>query len=100
MSDPLPDPAQLRKLLALLWAMGGNVEALSQWPEEVIGIPPDKARATLSRPEFPWAEVQSDLIQRQADAILANELGRSEEYVREYRARLRDPHGKPFSPSV
>lgn len=86
----LPVTREIRRLYARLLMTNPelNVSALMPDDWEKIGISEEEGRALLSRPDFPWKEVVSELKLYEFDAKLAEELGMSLELVQEVRKRL------------
>jgi hypothetical protein len=63
-----------------------------------IGMSEADGREKMSQQNFPWKELGDALRRDERDGRLAEELGVSEEYVKDLRRRLYDPDAKPFPP--
>ena len=90
-------PRRLKAFYAHLLIRDRNINAFTADDWKVLGMSEDEGRALLSQPDFPWAEVAAALRRDEADGKLAEEIGHSEEYVKDLRRRLYDPEGKPFA---
>ena len=88
---------RLKRFYGHLLVRERNVNAFTADDWRIAGMSEEEGRALLSQPDFPWAEVAAALRRDEADGRLAEEIGHSEEYVKDLRTRLYDPEGKPYS---
>jgi hypothetical protein len=90
------DTSKLLKFYALLRIADMNVNQIDDDHLKRIGMTKAEASELLNQ-DLPWPELEKALADREAFAEIAPELGVSEEYLLDLQARLRDPHGKPYS---